>query len=141
VLAGGLVLCGLAASLPRPEKIQSLPSGLLPHRDFSVEALASLRAEGKPVFVDLTAAWCVTCKVNERLVLTTRDFEKAVADTDTVYMVGDWTNQDAAIARYLTLFGRSGVPLYVYYGPNNAEPVVLPQLLKTADVVKIIRGK
>ncbi|MGN6365882.1 protein-disulfide reductase DsbD family protein [Asticcacaulis taihuensis] len=141
VLAGGLVLCGLSASLPRAEKIQSLPSGLLPHRDFSVETLASLRAEGKPVFVDLTAAWCVTCKVNERLVLTTKDFEKAVADTGTVYMVGDWTNQDAAIARYLTLFGRSGVPLYVYYGPNNAEPVVLPQLLKTADVVKVIRRR
>ncbi len=141
VLIGGLVLCGLAASLPRTEKIQSVPTGLMAHQDFSVETLAALRAEGKPVFVDLTAAWCVTCKVNERLVLSTKDFEKAVADTGTVYMVGDWTNQDAAIARYLTLFGRSGVPLYVYYGPNNAEPVVLPQLLKTADVVKVIRGK
>ena len=141
VLAGGLVLCGLAASLPRTEKAPSAPTGLMAHQDFSVESLAALRAQGKPVFVDLTAAWCVTCKVNERLVLTTQEFEKAVADTGTVYMVGDWTNQDAAIARYLTLFGRSGVPLYVYYGPNNAEPVVLPQLLKTADVVKVIRGR
>ena len=141
VLIGGLVLCGLAASLPRAEKAPSVPTGLMAHQDFSVETLAALRAQGKPVFVDLTAAWCVTCKVNERLVLTTKDFEKAVADTGTVYMVGDWTNQDAAIARYLTLFGRSGVPLYVYYGPNNAEPVVLPQLLKTADVVKVIRGR
>lgn len=141
VLIGGLVLCGLAASLPRTEKVQPAPSGLLPHSDFSAENLTALRAQGKPVFVDLTAAWCVTCKVNERLVLSTKDFEKAVADTGTVYMVGDWTNQDAAIARYLTLFGRSGVPLYVYYGPDNAEPVVLPQLLKTADVVKVIRGK
>ena len=141
VLIGGLILCGLAASLPRAEKVQSVPSGLLPHTDFSVENLTALRAQGKPVFVDLTAAWCVTCKVNERLVLSTKDFEKAMADTSTVYMVGDWTNQDATIARYLTLFGRSGVPLYVYYGPNNAEPVVLPQLLKTADVVKVIRGK
>jgi thiol:disulfide interchange protein len=140
VLLGGLVLCGLAASLPRAERVPSQPSGLMAHSDFSVESLAALRAQGKPVFVDLTAAWCVTCKVNERLVLTTKDFEKAVADTGTVYMVGDWTNQDAAIARYLTLFGRSGVPLYVYYGPNNAEPVVLPQLLKTADVVKTVRG-
>lgn len=140
VLIGGLILCGLAASLPRTEKVQSAPSGLLPHTDFSIENLTTLRAQGKPVFVDLTAAWCVTCKVNERLVLSTKDFEKAVADTGTVYMVGDWTNQDAAIARYLTLFGRSGVPLYVYYGPNNAEPVVLPQLLKTTDVVKVIRG-
>ena len=141
VLIGGLVLCGLAASLPRTEKVTSVPSGLMAHVDFSVENLTALRAQGKPVFVDLTAAWCVTCKVNERLVLSTKDFEKAMADTDTVYMVGDWTNQDAAIARYLTLFGRSGVPLYVYYGPNNAEPVVLPQLLKTSDVVKTIRGR
>jgi thiol:disulfide interchange protein DsbD len=141
VLVGGLVLCGLAASLPRAEKVPSVPTGLMAHTDFSVDALTALRAEGKPVFVDLTAAWCVTCKVNERLVLSTKDFGKAMADTGTVYMVGDWTNQDAAIARYLTLFGRSGVPLYVYYGPDNAEPVVLPQLLKTADVVKVIRGK
>jgi len=139
VLVGALALCGLAATLPRAEKVQSMPSGLLPHRDFSATTLAELRAQNTPVFVDLTAAWCVTCKVNENLVLKTKDFEKAVADTGTVYMVGDWTNQDADIARYLTQFGRSGVPLYVYYGPNNAEPVVLPQILKTADVVKLIR--
>jgi len=140
VLAGGLVLCGLAASLPRTGKAPAASSGLMAHEDFSIERLAALRAEGKPVFVDLTAAWCVTCKVNERLVLSTKDFGKALADTGTVYMVGDWTNQDAAIARYLTLFGRSGVPLYVYYGPDNAAPVVLPQLLKTDAVVKVIRG-
>ncbi|MFT4076781.1 MAG: protein-disulfide reductase DsbD family protein [Asticcacaulis sp.] len=143
VLVGGLVLCGLAASFPRGGQAPSAAagaSGALAHQAFDVETLASLRAEGKPVFVDLTAAWCVTCKVNERLVLSTKDFEKAVADTGTVYMVGDWTNQDAAIARYLTLFGRSGVPLYVYYGPNNAEPVVLPQLLKTEAVVRTLRG-
>ena len=140
VLVGGLVLCGLAASLPRPEKALPVSSGLMAHAVFSAEGLAALRAEGKPVFVDLTAAWCVTCKVNERLVLTTPEFEKAVNDTGTVYMVGDWTNQNAEIAHYLTLFGRSGVPLYVYYGPNNAEPVVLPQILKTADVVKLVRA-
>ncbi|CAL4866205.1 Thiol:disulfide interchange protein DsbD [Asticcacaulis sp. MM231] len=140
VLVGGLVLCGLAASLPRAEKAPPASSGLMAHKVFSTEGLAALRAEGKPVFVDLTAAWCVTCKVNERLVLTTPEFEKAVNATGTVYMVGDWTNQDAEIAHYLTLFGRSGVPLYVYYGPNNAEPVVLPQILKTADVVKLVRA-
>jgi thiol:disulfide interchange protein DsbD len=140
VLVAGLVLCGLAASLPRAEKAPPAASGLMAHKVFSTEGLAALRAEGKPVFVDLTAAWCVTCKVNERLVLTTPEFEKAVNDTGTVYMVGDWTNQDAEIAHYLTLFGRSGVPLYVYYGPNNAEPVVLPQILKTADVVKLVRA-
>ncbi|ESQ85972.1 hypothetical protein AEAC466_01960 [Asticcacaulis sp. AC466] len=141
VLIGGVVLTAVSATLPRTTKMESLPSGLLPHRDFSVQTLTALRASHAPVFVDLTAAWCVTCKVNERLVLTGTEFEKALKDTGTVYMVGDWTNQDAEISQYLGLYGRSGVPLYVYYGPNNAEPVVLPQILNTADVVKLIRGK
>ncbi len=139
VLLGGLVLIGLAASLPRTTKTEALPTGLLPHRDFSVAALAQLRAQDKPVFVDLTAAWCVTCKVNERLVLTGPAFEQALKETGTVYMVGDWTNQDAEISHYLSLYGRSGVPLYVYYPRHNAAPVVLPQLLNAGAVAKVMR--
>ncbi|MEI9903400.1 MAG: thioredoxin family protein [Asticcacaulis sp.] len=73
------------------------------------------------MLVDLTAAWCVTCKVNEKLVLTQPAVARALGDTGTVYMVGDWTNQDADISNYLRLYGRSGVPLYVYYGPGNAR--------------------
>ncbi len=140
LLIAGAALCIIAATLPRTSKMESIPSGLLPHRDFHVETLAALRSEGKPVLVDLTAAWCVTCKVNERLVLTTPEFAKALSDTGTVYMVGDWTNQDAEISHYLSLYGRSGVPLYVYYGPNQAAPVVLPQILHTNAVVKVLRG-
>lgn len=140
LLIAGVGLCVVAATLPRTSKIESIPSGLLPHRDFHVETLAALRSEGKPVLVDLTAAWCVTCKVNERLVLTTPEFAKALSDTGTVYMVGDWTNQDAEISHYLGLYGRSGVPLYVYYGPNQAAPVVLPQILHTDSIVKALRG-
>ena len=64
---------------------------------------------------------------------------RALKDTGTVYMVGDWTNQDAEISRYLALYGRSGVPLYVYYGPHKAAPVVLPQILQTGDVVRLLR--
>ncbi len=138
-LVAAAVLCIFAATLPRTSKVESISSGLLPHRDFSVETLTSLRGEGKPVLVDLTAAWCVTCKVNEKLVLSTPEFQAALKDTGTVYMVGDWTNQDAEISRYLKLYGRSGVPLYVYYGAHNAEPKVLPQILNTADVVKLVR--
>ncbi|HVZ30274.1 MAG TPA: thioredoxin family protein [Asticcacaulis sp.] len=138
LLAVGVVVCGVAAALPPAPKPQNAGQGLLPHQDFSLQALADTRAQGKPVLVDLTAAWCVTCKVNERLVLSTPQFAEALQQTGTVYMVGDWTNQDPEISRYLSLFGRSGVPLYVYYGPNNAEPVVLPQILNTGDMVKLL---
>ncbi len=139
----GLVVAGIALGfgatlMPRAAKVETAQTGLIAHSDFHVTALADLRSRNVPVFVDLTAAWCVTCKVNERLVLSTPSFAKAVKDTGTVYMVGDWTNQDAEISRYLTLYGRSGVPLYVYYGAHNAEPKVLPQILSTDAVVKLL---
>jgi thiol:disulfide interchange protein DsbD len=138
LLVAGVVVCGVSAALPPAPKPQNAGQGLLAHQDFSLQNLASARAQGKPVLVDLTAAWCVTCKVNEVGVLSTAPFAEALKQTGTVYMVGDWTNQDAEISRYLGLFGRSGVPLYVYYGPNNAAPKVLPQILNTGDVVKLV---
>ena len=140
LLVAGVTLCVFAAMQPRASKMHSLPSGLGPHQDFSVATLATLRSQNTPVLVDMTAAWCVTCKVNERLVMATAPFQKAMKETGTVYMVGDWTNQDAEISHYLTLYGRSGVPLYVYYGRNNAEPKVLPQILNTDAVVKVLRA-
>jgi thiol:disulfide interchange protein DsbD len=109
-----------------------------PKTYFSFEHLAQSRAAGQAVLVDMTAAWCVTCKVNEVNVLYKPEVAEALRKTNTYYMVGDWTNQDPEISRYLSLFGRSGVPLYVYYGPNNAEPKVLPQILNTGDMVKLI---
>lgn len=110
------------------------------HETFSTARIAELRAQGKPVLVNLTAAWCVTCKVNERLVFETKTFRDALKTTGTVYMVGDWTNQDAAISQYLSQNGRSGVPLYVYYGKGNADPVVLGQMLSTKDVVRLLKN-
>ncbi len=138
-LAVGLALGFASAALPRTVKPDASPITAVPSQPFHVATLTELRAKGTPVFVDLTAAWCVTCKVNERLVLSGRAFGDAVKSTGTVYMVGDWTNQDAEISRYLTLYGRSGVPLYVYYGARNAEPKVLPQLLNTDAVIKLIK--
>lgn len=109
------------------------------HEAFSTARIAELRAQNTPVLVNLTAAWCVTCKVNERLVFETQAFREAVKSSGTVYMVGDWTNQDAAISQYLSQNGRSGVPLYVYYGRNSADPVVLGQLLSTKEVVAVLK--
>lgn len=105
---------------------------------FTPEKLSAMREVGQPVFVNATAAWCITCQVNER---TTLGREKTIQFFDAhkiTYMVADWTNQDPAITQWLAEFGRNGVPLYVYYPPNQAEPVVLPQLLTPDSVIDAV---
>lgn len=102
---------------------------------YSEERLQALRAEGKPVFLNFTAAWCITCLANERVALNKEKVLNAFRAGGITYLKGDWTNQDAAITRKLAEFGRNGVPLYVYYPPGKqAQPVVLPQLL-TPEIV------
>ena len=95
---------------------------------YSAEQLQSLRDEGTPVFVDATAAWCLTCKINERVALKDEGTQQFFAQHKITLMVADWTARDAEIAHYLATFGRNGVPLYVFY-PAHGMPVVLPQLL------------
>ena len=82
----------------------------------------------------MTAAWCITCLVNERAVLSTASVREKLDQTGTIYLKGDWTQRDARITDYLARFGRNGVPLYVLYPAGGGEPEVLPQLL-TPDVV------
>ena len=87
---------------------------------YSAEKLAELRGQGKQVFVDMTADWCITCKVNEKAVLHTDAFRKLLDDTGTVYMVGDWTNQDEQISVFLDQYKAPGVPLYVVFPARPA---------------------
>lgn len=101
---------------------------------WSEAALANARASGKPVFVNFTAAWCVTCKANEALVLRQPRVLDAFKAAGVVTMTGDWTSQDAAIAAELRRHGRQGVPLYLLYVPGAETPLVLPQQL-TVDAV------
>jgi len=105
---------------------------------FSEEKLASLRASGTPVFVDATAAWCITCLVNEQAVLSRQPVKDAFAAKKVSYLVADWTNRDAAITRLLEANGRDGVPLYLYYAPGADKPVILPQILTEAGVLSAI---
>jgi thiol:disulfide interchange protein DsbD len=87
------------------------------------------------VFVNLTASWCITCLVNERVALNRNEVSDAFRQAGVTYLKGDWTSQDERITALLARFGRSGVPLYVFYPAGvDARPVVLPQLL-TADIV------
>lgn len=134
----GLVLIGVGAGQPLERRPVVAAGGRLPAVPFDLAKLSDLRAKNTPVLVDLTAAWCVTCKVNEIGALADPDVVKAFKATHTAYMVGDWTNQDARISHYLEVYGRSGVPLYVYYGAGNAAPKVLPQLLQAGDVVRVV---
>jgi thiol:disulfide interchange protein DsbD len=102
---------------------------------YSEARLQALRAEGKPVFLNFTAAWCITCLANERVALNKEKVLHAFREGGITYLKGDWTNQDAAITKKLAEFGRNGVPLYVYYPPGKqAQPIVLPQLL-TPEIV------
>lgn len=104
---------------------------------FSDQKLNALLASGQHVFVNMTAAWCITCLVNERTTLSTGAVRDAFASKRITYLKGDWTNRNPEITRLLEKFGRSGVPLYVLYRAN-AEPVLLPQILTQSLVLEAL---
>jgi len=100
---------------------------------FSPDTLASLRAEGRPVFAYFTADWCITCKANEAVAVQREETANAFDAANVAVLKGDWTTRDGEITRYLESHGRSGVPLYVYYAPNG-DATILPQVL-TVDIL------
>lgn len=107
---------------------------------FSPERLAAARAQERPVFVNMTAAWCITCLVNERVALSSTRLAEAFDAADVLYLKGDWTSRDPVISRYLEGFGRSGVPIYVFY-PVAGSPRVLPQILTESMVANALTAK
>jgi thiol:disulfide interchange protein DsbD len=138
-LAAILVLVGLGVAIDRDRvgagavaAAASTPGQ--PWQPFTQAKLDQLRAEGRPVFVNMTAAWCITCLVNERTALSTDAVQDAFRSRQVAYLKGDWTNRNPEITRLLEQHGRSGVPLYVFYPPAG-EPVVLPQILTQATVI------
>jgi thiol:disulfide interchange protein DsbD len=129
VAAAGLAW---AATAPRitPETGSHLAS-----EPWSADRLAALRAEGRPVLVNFTADWCLSCKTNEATALSSRRVARALERANAAYLVADWTRRDAAIAAELAHHGRSGVPLYLAYPADGGEPEVLPQLLTEGQVI------
>ena len=111
----------------------------LPSEAWTPAKVAELQAQGRPVFVNFTAAWCVTCQVNDKVALSTRRAADAFAAANAVYLKGDWTNRNAEIAAELAAHGRAGVPLYLVYPAKGGPPKVLPQLLTDGLVAKAIK--
>jgi thiol:disulfide interchange protein DsbD len=106
---------------------------------FTNARLAELRKDGKPVFVNMTAAWCITCLVNEKTTLSTATVKDALRERGVVYLKGDWTNRDPEITSFLRGFNRDGLPFYAYYPAGTGEPVVLPPVLTESLVLNEIR--
>ncbi|MEP6657738.1 MAG: thioredoxin family protein, partial [Betaproteobacteria bacterium] len=104
---------------------------------YSPAKLAELQAAGRTVFVDFTAAWCVTCQVNKRLVLDTQEMRDAFARGNVALVRADWTRRDAAITQALAALGRNGVPVYAVYRPGQA-PRLLPEILQRQLVLDAI---
>jgi thiol:disulfide interchange protein/DsbC/DsbD-like thiol-disulfide interchange protein len=138
-LAAGAAAAALvvAATLAPAGAPRAAGSGDLGYRPFSAARLARLATEHRPVFVDLTAAWCLTCLVNERTTLDSAAVRRAFAAKGIVALKGDWTRQNPDITRFLQKFGRSGVPLYLLYN-RAGRPTVLPQLLSEAGLLAAV---
>jgi thiol:disulfide interchange protein len=96
---------------------------------FSEARLAELRGQGRPVFAYFTADWCLTCKVNEAGAIDTAAVRDAFGKRDVAVLVGDWTDGDPVLGRFIERHNRAGVPLYLWYAPGQASPKVLPQVL------------
>jgi thiol:disulfide interchange protein DsbD len=142
VLAGGVTVASLALALGTAAWIKPVAavdaraeSSVEP---YSAERLADLRAQNKPVFVNMTAAWCISCLVNERVALSRPEVHEAFAKAGITYLKGDWTREDPKITAVLKAHGRSGVPLYLYYAPGAAEAQVLPQILTPGLVIEAV---
>ena len=138
-----IVALGLAVVAARAAPASGEPaasSAHLPSQPWSEQAVQAALAQGRPVLVNFTADWCVTCKINEGAALSSSRTAEAMRAANAVYLVGDWTRRDDAITAELQRHGRSGVPLYLLYAPGQVEPRVLPQLLTEGTVVDALKG-
>ncbi len=129
-----------------PVSVQGAPGSRLPAsgsdwQPFTPALVAQSRAQGKPVFIDFTASWCLSCQVNERLILNRADVQQRLRDSGAVLIRADWTNQDPDITQTLAALGRSGVPTYALYPADPSAPAhVLPEVLTPGIVISALNS-
>lgn len=150
IIAALILIAFIALSIIAPGKlIDSAPatSGSLENaldsptgwQAWSPDAVARARADGRPVFVDFTAKWCLSCQVNERVALEQPEVQDAFKKSNVLLLKADWTQHDAAIAGALSELGRSGVPVYALYKPGAQEPELLPEALTPGIVLDALK--
>jgi thiol:disulfide interchange protein/DsbC/DsbD-like thiol-disulfide interchange protein len=129
------------AIAPAASQTQHPAEGSAPRtgwQPWSADAVEHAVSAGRPVFVDFTASWCLSCQVNERVALEQPQVLQAFQAADVVLLKADWTREDPAITQALTSLGRSGVPVYVLYTPGQSDPELLPQVLTPGIVMNAL---
>jgi len=134
VIVGAIAICVLGVTSLAAHSLAATTSepaagGATQWESWSQAAVDNYRAQGRPVFVDFTASWCLSCQVNERVALRTAPVGAAFKKANVALLKADWTNRDDAIATALTSLGRSGVPAYALYTPGSHTPTLLPEAL------------
>lgn len=143
LLAGTIPTLMISKTQPHIETSIKDQGAWITYNEAKLERL--LEEADRPIFVNMTAAWCITCKVNERIALDSEAGKALFKDNNVLQMKGDWTNRNKAITKFLASYNRNGVPLYVYYGAPDAdsgtrpEPVLLPQILTPSLLKKTLK--
>jgi len=137
VLAALLVVASVVFAIRSAQAARVNPSAAtgIAWQTYSPELLEELREQGRPVFIDFTAKWCLTCEVNERVALRSRRVERRFRELGIAALRADWTDRSEVIARAIASYGRAGVPLYVLYAKGAEQPVLLPEVLTPGIVL------
>lgn len=140
-----IVLAAIGLSVAAPAELATAPAssvaavGQEQWKPWTPEAVSRYQAEGRTVFVDFTASWCLSCQVNERVALDKPAVQRAFANANVVLLRADWTRRDPAITRALKALGRDGVPAYVLYVPGESKPRLLPEVLTPGIVINALK--